>query len=161
MCYYLNWSLPWSIKPPSQPMFPYLREQSTKFCSDNETSCEAALKCWPSNEATAEKAQHEPHCPWSLIGVTYPWVLNIHRQIIIFISNRKQILNLFIINILPPVNRVWDLNVRWLQESSASLLDHFAGLVVAVEHGNEFAVGLFEKRFQSQFKKKLSKLLNA
>jgi len=28
----------------------------------------------PSNEPVAEKAQHEPHCPWFLIGVTAPAV---------------------------------------------------------------------------------------
>ncbi len=36
-------------------MLPYLDEQSTKFCSESETSC-----C-PSSEPVAEKAQHEPH----------------------------------------------------------------------------------------------------
>jgi hypothetical protein len=44
-------------------MLPDVREQSTKFCSESETSCDVLAKCWPSSEPVAEKAQHEPHCP--------------------------------------------------------------------------------------------------
>ena len=52
-----------SIKPPLHPKFPYLVEQSTKFCSEIETSCPDLAKCCPSSEPVVEKAQHEPHCP--------------------------------------------------------------------------------------------------
>ena len=39
-------------------------EQSTRFCSLRETSCPVALKCCPSREPVAEKAQQEPQEPW-------------------------------------------------------------------------------------------------
>lgn len=61
-----------SINPPLQPLFPYEAEQSTRFCSDNETKTPLLRKCWPSNAPVAEKLQHEPQWPWSLISVTAP-----------------------------------------------------------------------------------------
>jgi len=32
------------------------------------------MKLHPSSDPVVEKAQHEPHCPWFLIGVTAPAV---------------------------------------------------------------------------------------
>ena len=49
---------------------PYFLEQSTKFCSESETNFPVALKCCPSKDPVVENAQHEPHCPWFLTGVT-------------------------------------------------------------------------------------------
>jgi len=42
-------------------MLPCLVEQSTKFCSESETSFCALAKCCPSSAPVDEKAQHEPH----------------------------------------------------------------------------------------------------
>jgi len=42
-------------------MLPCFCEQSTKFCSESETSLPVALKCCPSRAPVDEKAQHEPH----------------------------------------------------------------------------------------------------
>jgi len=42
-------------------MLPSFCEQSTKFCSESETSCPVLAKCCPSSEPVAENAQHEPH----------------------------------------------------------------------------------------------------
>ena len=58
------------MRPPPQPKLPQFCEQSTKFCSEREVSGLPASAHCPSNDATVEKAQHEPHWPWSLIGVT-------------------------------------------------------------------------------------------
>ena len=43
-------------------------QQSTRFCSDNETSLPVALKCWPSRAPVEEKAQQEPHWPWGIMS---------------------------------------------------------------------------------------------
>jgi hypothetical protein len=66
----LMYSKAWSGSPPTQPMLPCLLEQSTKFCSESETSFPVALKCCPSSEPVDEKAQSEVHWPWVLTGVT-------------------------------------------------------------------------------------------
>jgi hypothetical protein len=64
-----------SIKPPSHPWFPYEVEQSTNCCSEKLNKFfPLNKKLAPSNEPVVEKAQHEPHCPWFLIGVTAPAV---------------------------------------------------------------------------------------
>ena len=44
--------------------------QSTRFCSESETSLPVCFACCPSIETTVEKAQHEPHEPWFLTGAT-------------------------------------------------------------------------------------------
>jgi len=36
------------------------------------------MKFNPSNVPVVENDQHEPHCPWFLIGVTAPYVLQSH-----------------------------------------------------------------------------------
>ena len=41
---------------------PNLVEQSTRFCSESDTSFPVFLKCCPSREPVAEKAQQDPHC---------------------------------------------------------------------------------------------------
>jgi hypothetical protein len=64
----------WSIKPPLHPWFLYELEQSTSCCSENELNFEVALKWAPSRDPVVEKAQHDPHWPWFLIGVTAPLV---------------------------------------------------------------------------------------
>merc|ERR1712013_778796 len=59
------------MEPPLQPMLPFL-EQSTSCCSDMETSLPVPICHAPSMPPVVEKAQHEPHWPWSLTGVTAP-----------------------------------------------------------------------------------------
>ena len=80
---------PWSMRPPPQPIFPSaavdctkwvitndhihlvqtvyswynVLEQSTRFCSERDTSLPVALKCCPSKEPVVLKAQQEPHTP--------------------------------------------------------------------------------------------------
>ena len=65
----------WSISPPLQPSFPKDDEQSTSYCSEYEVSFPVAMNSAPSTAPVVEKAQHDPHCPWSLTGVTAPLVL--------------------------------------------------------------------------------------
>ena len=52
---------------------PYFCAQSTRFCSESDTSFLLFLKCWPSRDPVAENAQHDPHCIWFFTGVTYPF----------------------------------------------------------------------------------------
>jgi len=59
-----------SISPPLQPKLPYDFEQSTNCCSERETSFPVAIAFIPSKDPVDEKAQHDPHDPWFLIGVT-------------------------------------------------------------------------------------------
>lgn len=61
--------------PPPQPKFPSCLVQSTRFCSESDTNLPEARACWPSRTPVVEKAQHEPQPPWSLTGVTTPFVL--------------------------------------------------------------------------------------
>merc|ERR1711908_128663 len=61
---------PRSIRPPLHPWF--LVEQSTRFCSEREVSPDPATALAPSMAPVVEKAQHDPHCPWFLTGVTAP-----------------------------------------------------------------------------------------
>jgi len=51
---------------------PYEVEQSTNCCSEKDTSEPELIKFNPSREPVVEKAQHDPHEPWFLIGVTAP-----------------------------------------------------------------------------------------
>jgi len=63
-----------SMRPPLQPWLPWAWEQSTRFCSERETSL-PVLRAWaPSSEPVVEKAQQEPHWPWFFTGVTTPEV---------------------------------------------------------------------------------------
>ena len=62
----------WSIRPPLQPWLPSAPEQSTSCCSDSDGSLLVAMNMAPSTEPVVEKAQHEPHWPWFLMGVTAP-----------------------------------------------------------------------------------------
>lgn len=55
-----------------QPWLPSAPEQSTSCCSDSSGSALVLMKLMPSTEPVVEKAQHEPHWPWSLMGVTAP-----------------------------------------------------------------------------------------
>merc|ERR1719216_851459 len=69
---YLNAS---SINPPLHPSLPSALEQSTNCCSDKVVISlpvtELAIAYRDSNEPVVENAQHDPHCPWFLTGVTY------------------------------------------------------------------------------------------
>ena len=65
----------WSISPPLQPWFPNEDEQSTSYCSEYEVSFPVAMNSAPSTAPVVEKAQHDPHCPWSFTGVTAPLVV--------------------------------------------------------------------------------------
>jgi hypothetical protein len=57
-------------------MLPYDDEQSTNYDSENDGKGEAPLTpARPSSPPVVENAQHEPHYPWFLIGVTTPLVL--------------------------------------------------------------------------------------
>jgi len=63
-------------RPPSHPWFPYFPPaQSTSCYSENEGRLPVVKNAKPSNEPVAENAQHDPHYPWFLIGVTAPNVL--------------------------------------------------------------------------------------
>ena len=44
--------------------FVNILEQSTRFCSERETSFPVALKCCPSRDPVVLKAQQEPHWPY-------------------------------------------------------------------------------------------------
>lgn len=61
-----------SIRPPLQPWLPSAPEQSTSCCSDSDGRVPVLRNEMPSTEPVVEKAQHEPHWPWSLMGVTAP-----------------------------------------------------------------------------------------
>lgn len=84
----------WSINPPLQPSLPWAVEQSTRFCSERETKVFPLRNQAPSIEPVAENDlntrkkyeireikrikknyQQDPHCPWFLIPVTAPLVL--------------------------------------------------------------------------------------
>jgi len=54
------------------PWFPYGLEQSTSCCSERLTFAPAISQA-DYIAAVAEKAQHDPHCPWFLTAVTFPW----------------------------------------------------------------------------------------
>lgn len=71
----MTYSKAWSINPPLQPSLPWAVEQSTRFCSERETNLDLAKNQAPSMDPVAENDQHDPHCPWFLIGVTAPLVL--------------------------------------------------------------------------------------
>jgi len=62
------------MRPPSQPMFPYVKSdvQSSSSCSDNSTETLFSMKFKHSNAPTAEKAKQEPQSPCSLTRVTDP-----------------------------------------------------------------------------------------
>ena len=47
---------------------PSFFEQSTRFCSERETSLPVFLKCWPSSDPVEENAQHEPQVPCRITG---------------------------------------------------------------------------------------------
>lgn len=51
------------MKPPSQPLFPYMVEQSTRFWALRDTSLPVFSFTCPSRAPTALKAQHDPHAP--------------------------------------------------------------------------------------------------
>jgi hypothetical protein len=51
---------------------PSAPEQSTSCCSDSDVRVPVFRKTEPSVEPVVEKAQHEPHWPWSFTGVTAP-----------------------------------------------------------------------------------------
>lgn len=57
-----------SINPPSHPWFPYLDEQSTKFCSESETSFPVFRICCPSKEPVVLNDQQLPHRPWKILS---------------------------------------------------------------------------------------------
>lgn len=52
------------IKPPLQPLFPYIMEQSTRFCALKDTSFPVFSFTWASRAPTALKAQHDPQAPY-------------------------------------------------------------------------------------------------
>lgn len=52
------------MKPPWQPLFPYLEEQSTKFWGLRDFTWPVVLFSCPSSAPAALNAQHEPHEPW-------------------------------------------------------------------------------------------------
>ena len=56
--------------PPLHPA--HVITQSTNCCSARERSVPVLIKCSPSMAAVAEKAQHDPHCPWFLTALTAP-----------------------------------------------------------------------------------------
>lgn len=58
--------------PPSFNPHPKFGAQSSNYCSDKSISCPYFIKFADSNIAEVENAQHEPHYPYSLIGVTMP-----------------------------------------------------------------------------------------
>lgn len=60
-----------SMRPPLQAWLPKLPEQSTSCCSEKLSRFPLAL-LRPSRAPVAENAQHDPHDPWFLTGVTYP-----------------------------------------------------------------------------------------
>jgi len=64
-------------------LFPKELEQETSCCSEYLGTEEGAgllkMATADSAEAVAEKAQHEPHCPWSWMGETFPWVTQFHE----------------------------------------------------------------------------------
>ena len=49
--------------------------QSTNYYSARESRVPVWMKWAPSMAAVAEKAQHDPHYPWSLTGLTAPLVI--------------------------------------------------------------------------------------
>ena len=70
----MMYSKAWVMRPPLHPWFPSAVLQSTRFCSERDTRLPVARKCCPSTDPVVEKDQHEPHCPWFLMGVTAPLV---------------------------------------------------------------------------------------
>ncbi len=60
------------INPPLHPWFPYELEQSTSCCSEKLWRSPHPSLLNPSKAPVVEKAQHDPHCPWFLTGVTAP-----------------------------------------------------------------------------------------
>merc|ERR1712227_291679 len=62
-----------SIRPPLQALFCF--EQSTSCCSEKDLRVPVERNIDPSTDPVVEKAQHDPHCPWFLTGVTAPLVL--------------------------------------------------------------------------------------
>eukprot|EP01139_Manchomonas_bermudensis_P018985 Amastigsp_a676280_1700.p3 type:complete len:132 gc:universal Amastigsp_a676280_1700:341-736(+) len=61
-----------SIRPPLQPWSAV--SQSTSSWGESELRPSPSISTMPSIEAQVEKAQHEPHCSWFLMGVTAPLV---------------------------------------------------------------------------------------
>lgn len=45
------------------------------YCSESDSSSPVFIKWLLSTAAVAEKAQHDPHEPWSFIGFTAPFYL--------------------------------------------------------------------------------------
>merc|ERR1712227_452595 len=62
-----------SMRPPLQALFCF--EQSTSCCSEKDLRVPVERNIDPSTDPVVEKAQHDPHCPWFLTGVTAPLVL--------------------------------------------------------------------------------------
>ena len=60
------------MSPPLHPQFPYEPEQSTNYYSENDNKLPLCILFKPSKDPVAEKAQHDPHCPQFLTGVTAP-----------------------------------------------------------------------------------------
>merc|ERR1719158_2559477 len=60
------------MRPPLQPEF--CLEQSTNCCSLRDSKLPVAISHCPSKPPVEEKAQQDPHWPWSFTGVTAPLV---------------------------------------------------------------------------------------
>merc|ERR1719469_200003 len=65
------WSKAVCGHPPLQPSL--LPSQSTNCCSETDTRFPVAMACPDSTTPMVEKAQQDPHWPWSLIGFTKPF----------------------------------------------------------------------------------------
>ena len=62
------------MRPPLQPSLPSAVEQSTSCYSERDSRTPDLICHLPSMAPVAEKDQQDPHCPWSLTGVTAPEV---------------------------------------------------------------------------------------
>ena len=80
-----------SMAPPLQPESTLSHETSS--CSESDSSTPSWRKMAPSIAPVAEKAQHEPHCAWFLIGVTAPLVVqSMSSGTVTFCSVAKNVL---------------------------------------------------------------------
>jgi len=59
--------------PPLQPEFPSSLSQETSYCSEKSPKTPVDMNFCPSVTATVEKAQQDPHYPWSLTIWTAPY----------------------------------------------------------------------------------------
>jgi hypothetical protein len=127
------------ILPPLQPLFPYLLEQSTKFCSDRDTNWPVVLKCWPSKAPVDEKAQHE-------LSLTIKLYLNRLNKLNSFwelkLPALALIFNFSYIALLSPIDGIWYCEMRILLENKPglALLLSSQSCVVSVVNGGELLV---------------------